>query len=337
MTIDRPDRAPRLRRGARWRTTIALLSAAITLAGVAGCRAARQDAPSADASSTSAAAVGTSTHSITVDGRARDYRLYRPASLSLSTPAPLVVMLHGALGTASQAESAYGWNARADREHFVVAYPEGISRSWAVSDGCCGPPVRDGVDDVAFITQLVTAVSGQLPIDARRIYAAGISNGGMLAYRLACDTTVFAAIGPDSATMLGDCAAPAPISIIHIHGDADKVIPYDGGPGKLDNGGTGRNPVRIDGPAVPALIARWRGVDDCGAPEVSVAAPVTTSVATCPDGRAVELITIAGAGHQWPGAKQTTAQRLLNLDPPSTALDATDVIWRFFAAHPKHD
>jgi polyhydroxybutyrate depolymerase len=200
------------------------------------------------------------------------------------------------------------------------------------------PPAAAAVDDVAFITRMVSAIAAAVPIDPARIYATGISNGGMLAYRLACATTTFAAIGPDSATMLGPCPSPAPISVIHIHGTADQTIPYTGGMGKRDNGGAGgAGPVRIDGPPVPTLISTWRGIDRCARPSVSSAGPVATSVANCPGGRSVELITIAGAGHQWPGqpGPNPAIARALQLDRPSTALDATQTIWRFFNAHPK--
>jgi polyhydroxybutyrate depolymerase len=158
----------------------------------------------------------------------------------------------------------------------------------------------------------------------------------MLAYKLACDTDVFAAVAPVSATQLGDCASPDRVSLIHIHGTADKTVPYDGGPGRLDNGGRGRRPVDIDGPPVPELLDRWRRIDGCGAPDVTTEGPVTTSVAGCPEGRAVELVTIAGAGHQWPGGEpQGAGSRVLQLDPPSRAIDATETIWQFFADHPQ--
>lgn len=275
---------------------------------------------------------GSSAHTLTVDGRQRTFRIYRPASLP--SPAPLVVMLHGALGSGEQAERSYGWDAEADHGGFVVAYPDGLRHSWAVSDGCCGPGVRAGVNDVAFITQLVAAVSRAMPTDQARIYVTGISNGGMLAYRLACDTAIFAAIGPDSATQLGSCPRPAPTSVIHIHGTADHTVPYTGGPGKRDNSGRGRIPVDTSGPPIPDLIARWREVDHCATASTSQAPPVTTSTAACADGRAVELVTIDGAGHQWPGAA-APAHHLVHLDPPSQALNATDTIWRFFLTHPR--
>lgn len=268
---------------------------------------------------------GSSSYVITVGGIARSFVLYRPAQLS--DPAPLVLMLHGGFGSARQAERSYGWDAEADAGHFLVAYPDGLGRAWNTGGGCCGRPAARHVNDVAFITAVVTAIERRVPVDRRRVFATGISNGGIMAYTLACRSTIFAAIAPDSATELARCPDPNPLSVLHIHGTADHNIPYNGGPG----GG----PARIDGPAVPAINAAWRRTDHCAAPRIRTRGAVTTSVATCPDGRAVELITIAGAGHQWPGsASRPLIQRILHLDPPSQALDATAVIWRFFAAHP---
>lgn len=272
------------------------------------------------------APAGTATSTITVGGVARTYRVYRPRGLPAK--APLVVMLHGGFGDGAQAEESYGWDGEADRNRFVVAYPDGLNRAWNVGAGCCGQPGANRVDDVAFIRAMVEEIAARNGIDRRRVYATGISNGGLLAYRLACDTDLLAAIGPDAATLLGPCNAPAPVSVLHIHGTADERVRFDGG--------AGAGVARIDGPPVPDVIARWRAVDRCTAPSVETAGLVTTSIATCPDGRAVELITIAGAGHQWPGGvSRPVVQRLLDLDPPSTAIDATDVLWRFFAAHPK--
>jgi polyhydroxybutyrate depolymerase len=319
----------------------ALAALLAALVGLTGCDLLRDEptperSAAAPQSSPSAAPAGSSTHTLLVDGRDRTYRLYRPASLGQTGPVPLVVMLHGALGTGSQAESSYGWTAEADRGGFVVAFPDGLNRAWAVAPGCCGPPAREGVDDVAFIGAMVGAIAAALPVDTARTYVTGISNGGLLAYRLACDTTLFAAVGVVAATLAGDCPDPAPLSVLHIQGRRDETMPYGGGPGRRDNDGTGRNPVKIDGPPVPELVARWRSVAGCAEPTVGTTGPVTRSAATCPDGRAVELITIADAGHQWPGGTvNPRIQRLLNLDPPSTALNATDTIWRFFRDHPR--
>ena len=272
--------------------------------------------------------VGSSTQTITVGGVVRTYVLDRPASVSGRSAVPLVVMLHGGFGSGPQAEKDYGWNAEAEGHRFVVAYPSGLDRAWDVGGGCCGKPGAAHVNDVGFITSMVSAISHRLRIDPNRIYATGISNGGMMDYRLACDTSVFAAIGPDSATQLGTCPHPSPVSVIHIHGTADTKVRFHGGPGD------GR--AVIDGPSVPSVVAAWRKTDRCRPPSTAVAGPLTTTAATCPDGRAVELIAITGAGHQWPGsASHPLRDRLLGADPPSTGLDATATIWSFFSAHPK--
>ena len=223
----------------------------------------------------------------------RTFLVYRPAMLPAA--APLVVMLHGGFGTAAQAEKSYHWDAEADAGHFVVAYPDGLDRAWNTGGGCCGVPARAGLDDVGFITAMVSAIGREVPVNPRRVYATGISNGGIMAYTLACRTALFAAIGPDSATELGGCPDPARLSVIAIHGTADRNIPYDGG--------RGDGIAHIDGPAIPALSASWRRTDHCAAPVIKTAGVVTTSAARCPGGRAVELVTIAGAGHQWPGAE----------------------------------
>jgi polyhydroxybutyrate depolymerase len=297
------------------------------MVALGGCGAdLRHEARTADPPAVAAFPAGSSTHTIVAGGRARTFTVYRPAALPAA--APVVVMMHGGFGSASQAQRSYHWDAEADAGHFVVAYPDGLNRAWNTGGGCCGIPARTGVDDVGFITAMVAAIQHAIPVNANRVYATGISNGGIMAYTLACRTTIFAAIGPDSATELGSCPDPAPVSVIHIHGTADKNIPY--------NGGEGDGVAHIDGPSVPALNARWRATDHCRPPVATTAGVVTTSIANCPAGGTVELITIAGAGHQWPGATPNVlAQKLLHTDPPSTALDATKVIWHFFAAQPR--
>ncbi len=263
---------------------------------------------------------------VDVGGVSRTFRWFLPPGLP-SSPVPLVVMLHGGFGSGKQAQQDYGWDQLAAREGFAVVYPDGLDRAWNVGGGCCGRPGRDGVDDVAFIRAAVAAVSAQRPIDGRRVYATGISNGGMLSYRLACDTDLFAAVAPDAATLLGECPHPARTSVLHLHGTADTRVRLDGGPGE--------GVARIDGPPVADVVAAFRAAGGCAAPVTTVAGPVTTSAATCPDGRSVVLTTIDGAGHQWPGAApKRVVQRIAGTDPPSTALDATALFWDFFSRTP---
>ncbi len=257
-----------------------------------------------------------STGSITVGGVARTYRLFVPAGLT--GPAPLVVMLHGGYGSGAQAEAAYHWDDRATADGFVVAYPDGLQRSWNAGGGCCGQAGRDEVDDVAFVTALVADVDRRVPVDRRRVYATGMSNGGIMTYRLACETDLFAAVAPVAATRLVACPSPARVSVLAIHGTDDPRVPYAGGPGTA----YGPAGAAVDGPPVPEVIAGWRTVDGCADPVVSTTGAVTTSAADCPDGRAVSLVTVAGGGHAWPGASGAAGP------------DATEMIATFFAAHP---
>jgi polyhydroxybutyrate depolymerase len=118
--------------------------------------------------------------------------------------------------------------------------------------------------------------------------------------------------------------------VLQIHGTADDRVPYDGGPGKafaIDG-----NP-RVDGPPVPSVNATWRSIDACAEPTSTTSGSVTTSTARCADGRTVELISVAGAGHQWPGGEPSPLLERFGIPAPSTALDATDTIWQFFAEH----
>ena len=168
---------------------VALLGLALVIAGCV----ARETAKS------SAFAEGNSVHTISVGGHDRTYRLYKPAGLPAS--APLVVMLHGGFGSAAQAERSYGWDGLADSAKFVVAYPDGLNRAWNVNGGgCCGRPAKEGIDDVGFITAAVADIGRNVSIDGSRVYAAGMSNGGMLSYTLACDTTLFRSISASIST-----------------------------------------------------------------------------------------------------------------------------------------
>ena len=247
---------------------------------------------------------GTSLHHVNVGGLDRTYRLYKPAVVPAS--APLVVMLHAYAGTAEQAERDYGWDGLADSGKFVVAYPDGLSRAWNVDgEGCCGRPGREGVNDVAFISAAVADIIRNVSIDAARVYATGLSNGGIMSYTLACTTNIFVAIGPVAATQLNSCRTPHPLSVLHIHGTTDRAVPYGGGPGFSV----------INGPSAPEVNAFWRNVDQCGTPSATTSGPVTTSTAGCADNRGVVLITVDGGGHEWPPF-------------------ATQALWQFFTAHP---
>jgi polyhydroxybutyrate depolymerase len=247
---------------------------------------------------------GQTERAITSGGLERSYLVYKPADLPPS--APLVVILHGLSGTAEDASSMMGWNQLADGAKFAIAYPSGLSRSWNIGAGCCGQSGQQNVNDIGFIADVVRDVSANVSINPNRVYAAGISNGGGLAFALACNIDLFAAVAAVSATQLGDCAPTRPPSVIQINGTWDPIVHYDGGP-SLGFGVF---------PSVPSVNAFWRNASRCDPPTEATDANLTISTAGCPNGRAVELVTVNDGGHAWPSF-------------------ATSMIWEFFAAHPR--
>jgi polyhydroxybutyrate depolymerase len=255
-------------------------------------------------------------------GLTRTYRVYRPTGLTGRVP--VVMMLHGGFGTGQQAQRAYGWDQKADAGRFLVVYPDGVSNTWNAGT-CCGAAMRGNVNDVAFLGALLNRVVASDGGDASRLYVTGMSNGAMMAYRLACELpNKLAAIGPVAGAMTVPCTAATPTSVLHIHGLADNHVPYEGGVGTE---GFAKDPR----PSIPSTIARWRQVDTCGPATVTIAGPVHTDTAACPASRTVRLITIDGAGHQWPGSKPSFLADSALADPPSTAINATATLWSFFA------
>lgn len=171
--------------------------------------------------------VGKSSQSIEWAGATRTFNVYRPQALT--DAAPLVVMLHGGFGSGAQAEGSYHWDTEADKGHFLVVYPDGLGRAWNAGS-CCGNPSETNLDDVGFISAVVAAIKGQTSVDAARVYVTGMSNGAMMALRMACETDLFAAIAPVAGTLVTDCSRARPTSVLQIHGTADASVPYNGGP-----------------------------------------------------------------------------------------------------------
>jgi polyhydroxybutyrate depolymerase len=259
----------------------------------------------------------------------RTARLYVPSSLPKGKRVPLVVVLHGGFGAADGAAKQTGFDAQAERGKFLVVYPQGLLRSWNAGI-CCGPAQSNDVDDVRFIERLLDRLEADYPIDTHRVYATGISNGGMMAYRLACEAADrFAAIAPVSATLaVSGCRPSQPVALLHIHGLQDHNVPFTGGVGSK-----ALQKQSVNYPPVRAGIDSFVQANACSpTPSRKVDGKVTTETwHSCHARGTVELITISDGGHAWPGG-----QRMSNvLDAPSTALDATARIWAFFAAHPR--
>jgi polyhydroxybutyrate depolymerase len=263
-------------------------------------------------------------------GIERTYVLHLPTTIPSGRRVPLVVLLHEHFGTGAGTMSQYGVAGIADRYGFIVVAPDGVGREW--NDGRTGMP---GTDDVGFVATLIASLEKKLPIDARRVYAEGMSNGGIFAQYLGCRRAdLFAGIASVASSMPAGvtCKPSRPLSVIVIAGTADPVVPFAGGSvgdKKLRGGVTG----------TAATIAFWRRLDACsstfagGIPDRdrSDGSTARYSVAGgCKNATAVALITVMGGGHEWPGAAGSGSVHALG--PRNGDFDATAAIWRFFAA-----
>ncbi len=282
---------------------------------------------------------GVSNGTLRDDGRERTYRLYVPPVVAATMSkagtgaalVPLVVALHGGLGTPDQFAGATGIEALAAREGFVVVHPAGVSRTWNAGR-CCGPAVTADVDDVGFLAALVADLSQRLPIDPARVFAIGHSNGAMMAWRAACDRAdVFAAVvvvAGSLETTDGRCTASRGVSLLAIHGDADQNHPINGGVGD-------RSVSNVAYRSMATSLATWTSTQRCGAPTApTTVGPLNTTVwRSCRDNTETRYVVVAGADHPWPGS---TADRTSALQgTPSTALDATATAWAFLRDHPR--
>ena len=227
---------------------------------------------------------------------ARTYLLHVPPG----PPAGLVINLHGAGQSGAEQAAISNYDAVADQYGFAVAYPDGIDLSWADGRGASIPD-RQGVDDVGFLAALIDRLSRELAIPPGRVFVTGLSAGGFMANRLACERAdLVAAVAPVAGT-LGSrvpCAPSRPVSVLAVHGTGDAVVPYGGGP-MIGRGG----PSEIV--SAPALAERWRQADGCPGPFVSQAAagPVARAAAGgCAGGTEVVLLSIDGGPHVWPSA-----------------------------------
>ncbi|MBN2084133.1 MAG: hypothetical protein JW748_02845 [Anaerolineales bacterium] len=262
---------------------------------------------------------GDSDRSITASGMQRSYLLHVPPGFSATAPAALVFMFHGLAEDGFSMSVVTGMSEIADANNFLVVYPNGTAApgplSWNAG-GCCGYALNNQVDESEFIREILADLGRSFTIDPKRVYAAGFSNGALLSYRLGCEMSdTFAAIAPVAGILSQNpCRPDRPVSVIHFHGDSDVSVPYRGG---------GMNPsTGLPFPSVDRGIAAWVRLNGCAdSPQREQLGIVShTAYTACRDGSAVELYVVRGVGHLW---------------PPPSILPASQIIWDFFAAHPK--
>lgn len=259
--------------------------------------------------------------SIDVGGMERTYRLFVPSSYRKGTPTPLIVGMHGGLGTGKVFAEQSGLDAVAERRGFIVVYPDGYKRGWNAGT-CCGGPMDKKIDDVRFIREVVEATSREFSIDRKRVYGTGFSNGAMLAYRVSCEAPdLFAAIAPVSGGLMTPaCETTKSVSVLHIGGALDKNIPW--------NGGVYDGTYRRSAKQLVDLMSR-RG--NCGEPEKVLDSGTGFECRTktsCSSGVEVSWCRLESVGHQWAGGK-TIMPRLLG--PNTESFSAAERVGDFFS------
>jgi polyhydroxybutyrate depolymerase len=254
------------------------------------------------------------TYDITVasGGLDRTALVHVPPGLLAGAPAPLLVALHGAYGTAAGMESYSGFSTLADGDQFIVAYPSSAGRFWNISAAANEP------NDVDFISALISTLESAMCIDSTRVFATGVSNGAGMVALLGCDLSTqlagIAAVAGDYDT-LPPCHLKRPLPLLEIHGTADHIAPYRGRSGRQT----------FDG--LPPFVNAWARRDGCaGAPGSRGMAPRTVLFRwrRCASSSTVEHIRIVAGRHQWPGANPP--------DPgPQATICASCTIWSFFS------
>jgi len=266
-------------------------------------------------------ATGDVVWNITSSGQPRVVNVHIPANYDPARGTALVLNFHGFTSDAPQEAILSLMNDKADNAGFIVAYPYGTGTPLSWNAGaCCGTAASSGVDDIQFVRDILATASDKLCIDTTRVYATGMSNGGFLSHRIGCELADrFAAIAPVAGVLgVPSCTPSRPMPVMHFHGTADSLVPYDGS-------------TSMGFPPVLDTFHGWADRDGCtGAPTQTYAkGDATCSTYTqCAGGAEVTLCTIDGGGHTWPGGTPVPS-----LGVTSTDINATDAMWTFFSAH----
>lgn len=286
-------------------------------------------------------APGDHTFALTYQHRNRSYIVHVPR-LSASGPRAVVLNFHGGGGHAANQQSYSRMDATADREGFLAVYPNGTGRfgtrllTWNAGT-CCGSAQKDNVDDVGFTRAVIEDLSRRTLVNRSRIYATGLSNGAMMAYRLAVEASdLVAAIAPVAGSEVIGFDAAQPMPIMYIHSVDDPRALYQGGLGPsfpFTN-------VRVLHTPVEQVVSRWAAFNGCphearadptvhGAGKTAAFTATRMVYAPCKDGTEVVLWKLTGSGHVWPGGQVDYLPRVLG--PGTDVIDANTEMWKFFS------
>jgi polyhydroxybutyrate depolymerase len=271
----------------------------------------------------------------TIDIGDRSYIAHIPPGAE--TARPVVINMHGGGSNAAQQQKYSQMDPLADREHFIVVYPNGTGRAhmfvWNAGT-CCGRAPMQRIDDVAFVRSVIDDLGHRTPIDRTRIYATGMSNGSMMSYRLAAEASdLVAAIAPVAGSMVVLNFKPKlPVPIMHMHSVDDPRALYNGGLG-LPFPGT---QYRVFHQPVEQQLDKWIAFNGCT--KTATIARTIKSESTsatkyvygpCKSGATVILWKLTGSGHVWPGSEpRLGAEKILG--KPNMLINADEEMWAFF-------
>ena len=265
--------------------------------------------------------------SLISSGQKRSYLLYVPKSYDPAVPTPLVISIHGyAEWPAHQMEISH-WSTLADQYGFLVVYPSGTQFPLQWNARGLSNSNTDPTLDVTFISDLIDKLEDQYNIDSKRIYVNGLSNGGGMSFKLACQlSNRIAAIGSVSGAYLlswEECKPARPVPAIIFHGTSDPIVPFQGGPSSMFN---------IPFPAIPEWIDTFANLNGCDPTPQNLMANGDISGVQFKHCKAdLVFYTISGGGHAWPGG--TPLPEFL-VGHTTQSIDATRVMWDFFQQHP---
>ncbi len=290
-------------------------------------------AESTQQAQTAAAIAGTQEFTVGTGRSARPYLVHLPRGYDPAVAAPLVFAFHGGGGnmTYMANDAIYGLQSAADKYGFIVAFPNGYSRvggklaTWNAGK-CCGAARDTGSDDIGYVRLILADLEKRYNVDKARVFATGMSNGGMISYRIACEMAgtfkaIAAVAGTDNTT---SCNPAQPISIMHIHAQNDDHVLFNGGMGP----GAQRPDAVTEFRSVPDTIQGWVVKNRCNAtPQRVLQKPgAYCDIYTgCLNNTQVKLCVTEDGAHSWPGGGESRGKAT------SKALVANDEIWNFFS------
>lgn len=275
--------------------------------------------------------------SITVDKLKRSHWVHVPPKYDPKTPMPLVLALHGAAMDAKMMEIFTSLNDTADKHNFIVVYPNGtgpgmILLTWNAGLFPGDLNKIDRADDIKYLGKVLDDVESAFKIDPKRIYVTGMSNGGMMSYRVAAEMSErVAAIAPVGGTMALEKYEPKrPVPVIHFHGTKDTLVPFNGPNKKLEVDKLLK--FRSVNDSIMACVEANGGEEKVTEADVDVKEnklTVKRKVYVCKAKADVVLYIIDGGGHTWPGSQMAPA--FLGLSTRN--FYANEVMWEFFSKH----